>query len=30
MGGSLTVHSDGAGQGATFILDIPLDDPQIK
>ncbi len=30
MGGSLTVHSDGAGQGATFILDVPLDDPQIK
>ena len=25
MGGSLTVHSDGVGQGATFILDIPLD-----
>ncbi|MDU9032324.1 ATP-binding protein [Pseudomonas corrugata] len=25
MGGSLTVHSDGAGQGATFILDIPLE-----
>ncbi|XXD93372.1 response regulator [Pseudomonas sp. Z3-8] len=25
MGGSLTVHSDGAGQGATFILDIPVD-----
>ncbi|WP_437182512.1 sensor histidine kinase [Pseudomonas zanjanensis] len=25
MGGSLTVHSDGAGQGATFTLDIPLD-----
>ncbi|MDQ0121212.1 signal transduction histidine kinase [Pseudomonas lini] len=24
MGGSLTVHSDGAGQGATFTLDIPL------
>ncbi|WP_435304070.1 sensor histidine kinase [Pseudomonas fluorescens] len=28
MGGSLTVHSDGAGQGATFILDVPLDVPQ--
>lgn len=27
MGGSLTVRSDGAGQGATFILDIPLDAP---
>ncbi|SEI48579.1 Signal transduction histidine kinase [Pseudomonas sp. NFACC07-1] len=25
MGGSLTVHSDGVGQGATFTLDIPLD-----
>ncbi|AZF26818.1 sensor histidine kinase [Pseudomonas sp. R2-60-08W] len=25
MGGRLTVHSDGAGQGATFTLDIPLD-----
>jgi signal transduction histidine kinase len=25
MGGSLSVHSDGAGQGATFILDIPLE-----
>ncbi|MFL1417823.1 ATP-binding protein [Pseudomonas fildesensis] len=30
MGGSLTVHSDGAGQGATFTLDIPLDAPQNK
>ncbi|WP_371134771.1 sensor histidine kinase [Pseudomonas sp. Q11] len=30
MGGSLTVHSDGAGQGATFILDVPLDGPQIQ
>ncbi|MDR6959442.1 signal transduction histidine kinase [Pseudomonas brassicacearum] len=28
MGGSLSVHSDGAGQGATFTLDIPLDAPQ--
>ena len=28
MGGSLNVHSDGAGQGATFTLDIPLDAPQ--
>jgi signal transduction histidine kinase len=26
MGGSLSVHSDGAGQGAIFTLDIPLDD----
>lgn len=25
MGGSLTVRSDGAGQGATFVLDIPID-----
>ncbi|MCL6701520.1 ATP-binding protein [Pseudomonas sp. T1.Ur] len=25
MGGSLTVRSDGVGQGATFILDIPVD-----
>ncbi|MBN2987499.1 response regulator, partial [Pseudomonas sp. MAFF 301380] len=25
MGGRLTVHSDGAGQGATFTLDIPLE-----
>ncbi|WP_371919226.1 sensor histidine kinase [Pseudomonas sp. MPBD7-1] len=24
MGGSLSVHSDGVGQGATFTLDIPL------
>ncbi len=30
MGGSLTVHSDGAGQGATFILDVPLDGPQTQ
>ncbi len=30
MGGSLTVRSDGAGQGATFILDIPLDAPLSK
>ncbi|MCD9113831.1 ATP-binding protein [Pseudomonas bijieensis] len=28
MGGSLTVRSDGAGQGATFILDIPIDAAQ--
>ncbi|RBH60009.1 MULTISPECIES: ATP-binding protein [Pseudomonas] len=28
MGGSLTVHSDGAGQGATFTLDIPVDAAQ--
>ncbi|WP_055135930.1 ATP-binding protein [Pseudomonas corrugata] len=25
MGGGLTVHSDGVGQGATFTLDIPLE-----
>ena len=25
MGGSLAVHSDGAGQGATFTLDIPVE-----
>ncbi|WP_426115385.1 ATP-binding protein [Pseudomonas sp. DSP3-2-2] len=30
MGGSLTVHSDGSGQGATFTLDIPLDAPRNK
>ncbi len=30
MGGSLTVHSEGGGQGATFILDIPLDAPLSK
>ena len=28
MGGSLRVHSDGVGQGATFALDIPLDAPE--
>ncbi|MGV6395263.1 sensor histidine kinase [Pseudomonas caspiana] len=28
MGGSLAVHSDGAGQGATFTLDIPIDAAQ--
>ncbi|MBC3372375.1 response regulator [Pseudomonas sp. SWRI92] len=27
MGGSLSVHSDGTGQGATFTLDVPLDAP---
>jgi signal transduction histidine kinase len=26
MGGSLTVHSDGAGQGATFTMELPLPD----
>lgn len=30
MGGSLTVHSDGVGQGATFILDIPINAAQDK
>jgi len=24
LGGSLTAHSDGPGQGATFTLDLPL------
>jgi len=24
MGGTLNVHSDGPGQGATFILELPL------
>jgi len=26
MGGSLTVHSDGPGQGAAFTLELPLPD----
>jgi signal transduction histidine kinase len=30
MGGNLTMHSDGVGQGASFILDIPLDASQSK
>jgi len=30
MGGSLTAHSDGSGQGATFTLDIPIDAPEIQ
>ncbi|MNE55284.1 Sensor protein ZraS [compost metagenome] len=30
MGGSLSVRSDGAGQGATFVLDIPLEAPPSK
>nr|WP_058542120.1 ATP-binding protein [Pseudomonas fluorescens] len=30
MGGSLSVRSDGVGQGATFTLDIPLDAPLSK
>ncbi|MCE0460935.1 response regulator [Pseudomonas sp. 20TX0172] len=30
MGGSLTVHSDGVGQGATFILEIPIGASQAK
>ena len=25
MGGQLTAHSEGAGKGATFVLEIPLD-----
>jgi PAS domain S-box-containing protein len=28
MGGDLTVHSDGAGRGATFTLEIPIDTTQ--
>ncbi|WP_435304172.1 MULTISPECIES: sensor histidine kinase [Pseudomonas] len=28
MGGRLTVHSDGTGQGATFVLDTPFVTPQ--
>lgn len=28
MGGILTAHSDGPGQGATFTLDIPIDAPE--
>src|ERR1043165_2937577 len=28
MGGSLAAHSDGPGQGATFVLDLPLDPKQ--
>ena len=28
MGGSLRVHSDGVGRGATFTLDIPLNAPE--
>jgi PAS domain S-box-containing protein len=28
MGGALTVHSDGAGRGATFTLEIPIDTVQ--
>jgi signal transduction histidine kinase len=27
MGGSLAVHSEGAGKGATFILELPLNPP---
>ena len=30
MGGSLTVHSDGPGQGATFTLELPLDPVEPK
>lgn len=30
MGGSLTAHSDGAGKGATFTLEIPLRPPEAK
>jgi hypothetical protein len=28
LGGSLNVHSDGLGQGATFTLDLPLESTQ--
>ena len=28
MGGSLTVHSEGAGKGATFVLELPLSPPE--
>ena len=27
MGGSLQVHSDGLGRGATFMLELPIDQP---
>jgi signal transduction histidine kinase len=30
LGGSLTVHSDGTGQGATFTLMLPLQPPQAE
>jgi PAS domain S-box-containing protein len=29
MGGSLTVHSDGVGKGASFVLELPLENRQI-
>jgi signal transduction histidine kinase len=29
MGGMLTVHSEGVGKGATFILDLPLCPPSL-
>ena len=28
MGGTLSAHSDGVGQGATFVLDIPVEPPE--
>jgi len=28
MGGTLSAHSDGVGQGATFVLNIPIDAPE--
>jgi signal transduction histidine kinase len=28
LGGTLTSHSEGLGQGATFILDLPLPPPK--
>ncbi len=29
MGGSLTAHSDGPGQGATFTLELPLEPVEV-
>ena len=29
MGGALTVHTDGAGTGAAFTLEVPLDEQAI-
>ena len=29
LGGNLSVHSDGPGRGATFILELPLDAAQV-
>jgi ligand-binding sensor domain-containing protein/signal transduction histidine kinase len=30
LGGSLTVHSDGEGKGATFIVRLPLEPPEVS